>query len=68
MGELTQKEKDDLVLLSHVKGATLDGQPATVMGRLNRFATVGQINGNLTVKYSWQAVKRRMNKDRVFTA
>jgi len=35
---ISQKEKDDLVLLSYVRGCTLDGEVAHVVGRLLDFA------------------------------
>lgn len=66
--KITQKEKDDLVLLSHINGATLDSIPAYVMGRFNPFATIGQVGSALMVKYSWAATKRIMNNGGAFTS
>ena len=65
---ISQKEKDDLVLLSHVLGATLDGEPARIVGRLNPFATVAQVKGPLALEWSWEAVKRIMDNDRKFSS
>jgi len=65
---ITQKEKDDLVLLSHIYGATLNGRPAKIVGRLNHFASVVQGPDGLRVEYSWNAVARIMTKDRAFKA
>ena len=64
---ITQNEKDALVILSNIKGTTLNGKPANVSGRLNDFATVAEIKGPLAVAFSWQAVKRIMQRDGVFT-
>lgn len=66
MEVITQKEKDNLLLLSHFKGCWLNGVPAFIKGRLNRFATVYQHDTLLKATYSWQTTKRIMNKDRRF--
>jgi len=65
--QLNQKEKDDLVLSSHIKGCTLDGKPALIGGRLNKFATVGHIDGLLAVEWSWETAQRIMNNDQKFS-
>ena len=41
---------------------TLDGRPARVLGRLQRFATVATIPGGAAVEFSWAAVGRIMGK------
>lgn len=64
---MRQKEKDNLVLLSHIRGCTLDMEPAAICGRLNRFATVAQLKGQLTAEFSWEATKRIMNKNQKFS-
>ena len=68
MKDLTQKQKDDLVLTSYMIGCTLNGQPAKVIGRLMQFPMVVERDGPLAVEYSWQAVARVMAKDRAFRA
>jgi hypothetical protein len=65
---ISQKEKDDLVLLSYVKGCSLDDKPAKVVGRLNRFPIVAQIDGPLEAEFSWGAVKRTLDKDGKFSS
>lgn len=40
---------------------TLNGRPAKVTGRLNRFATVAYMNGDMaSVEFSWPAVETVM--------
>ena len=65
---MNEKERTDMVLLSHIKGCTLDGKPALIYGRLNRFAIVAQVGGPLDVEFSWKAVKRIMDKDQRFSS
>jgi len=65
--KLDQKEKDDLVLLSYINGCTLDGKPACIGGRLNPFASVGHIDGPLTVEWAWETAKRIMDNDGKFS-
>lgn len=65
---ISQKEKDDLVLLSYVRGCTLDGKSAHVVGRLLDFAIVAQLDGPLNVEFSWEAVQRILNKDGKFSS
>lgn len=50
--------------LTQESGLTLDGQPATVGGYRNRYATV-QSRGN-RVEFSWPTVKRIINTHRRF--
>lgn len=35
---------------------SLNGEPAVIIGRLNPFATVRQINGTLSAEFSWPTV------------
>jgi len=63
---MKQEMKDDLVLLSNIEGCSLDGKPAKVCGRLNRFATVAQIDGPLALEWAWETVKRIMDTHRRF--
>jgi len=65
---ITQKDKDDMVLLSYTKGVTLNSKPAAIGGRLNRFATVAEFGGPLSVEVSWPCVIRVMAKNRAFNA
>ena len=44
----------------------LDNKPAKVCGRLNDFATIGQLNSALSVEYSWSTVDRIMQKTKQF--
>ena len=60
--KITQKDKDSACLFSSVFGVRLDGKPATIKGRLNKFATVAQIESALSCEFSWPAVKRILNK------
>ncbi len=39
---------------------TLDGKPAIVCGRLNRFATIATLDGALSVEFCWETVNRVM--------
>ena len=39
---------------------TLNGKPARIVGRKVTYPKVVEINGQLTVEFSWQAVKRIM--------
>jgi hypothetical protein len=64
---ISQKMKDDMVLFGYVNGVFLDGKPAGIYGRLNRFATVAEIDGPLAVEFSWQAVKRIVDNDQKFS-
>lgn len=42
---------------------------AKVMGRLNRFATIGPFNPDIpTVEYAWETVQRIMQSTKVFNA
>jgi hypothetical protein len=34
---------------------TLDGKPATICGRLERFATVATLDGSASAEFSWHA-------------
>jgi len=64
---ISQKEQK-LILLDHaLKGCTLNGKPAKICGFKNQFATVAQIDGPLAIEFSWEAVKRIMNKDGKFS-
>ena len=65
---MNEEERADMMLLSHIKGCFLDGKPALIYGRLNRFATVAQVGGPLEAEFSWRAVKRIMDKDRRFSS
>jgi hypothetical protein len=65
---MDQKEKDDLVLLSYIKGCTLDDKPAKIVGRLRRFPIVAQIDEPLEAEFSWEAVKRILDKDGKFSS
>lgn len=50
------------------KNITLNGKPAKIMGHRNRFATVAQLDGPLACEFSWQAVKRILDRGGVFKA
>lgn len=68
MKPLNTKEKQELVERSRIENVTLDETPAIVCGAANRFATVAQLDGPLEVMFSWQAVKRILNKDGKFSS
>jgi hypothetical protein len=64
---ITLQERANLVLLSHIKGCTLDGFPAIVCGQCNNFAMVSRWDGiGGGVSFSWEAVKRIMEENREF--
>jgi len=44
----------------------LDGEPAKIVGFLEKFPTVAQLNGPKSFQWSWAAVNRIMSKDRQF--
>lgn len=44
----------------------LDGQPAKVVGWMLDFPSVVQLNGPLSLQWSWAAVNRIMSGDRHF--
>lgn len=45
----------------------LDGAPARIVGRLNRFATVAPDNPDVpAIDYSWHTVNRVMERGRYF--
>lgn len=44
--------------------ATLNGKPARITGRLLDYAVIGQIdNPDIKVEFSWDAVRRIMERD-----
>jgi hypothetical protein len=48
---------------------TLDGKPATICGRRNRFATVATLPTGPTYDYAWQTVAHVMTtKEGAFTS
>ena len=68
---LTQAERDDLVYSANTSPKTLDGRPAMICGRLERFATVwafGDKPGQtIQVEFAWETVKYIVdNKNGVF--
>lgn len=65
---ITQKEKNDLLLLSNIRGCWLNGIPAVIRGKLNKFATIYQYDTGLSVEFSWQATRRIMHKNRCFVS
>ena len=48
------------------KQCTLDGAPASILGRMNRFATIASLNSALRAEYAWETVARVMAKDGAF--
>lgn len=62
------EDKRESVKLSRRVNTTLDGEPAVVCGASNRWATVAQINGPLELEFSWEAVKRILDKDGKFSS
>lgn len=52
--KLTTEQKRDLCQRQFF----LNGMPAKVCGALNQFATVRQLNGPLSVEFSWAAIAR----------
>ena len=55
----SNKEKEKWVNAS----VTLNGKPAKIVGKKITFPKVVEINGPLSVEFSWQAVKRIMTKN-----
>ncbi len=45
---------------------TLDGVPATIMGRLNDFGTVAALPHGARFEYAWPTIARIMQRDRSF--
>ena len=66
MDIITQKERDNLLVLSEIKGCYLDGERARIKGRLDPYAKICQMDGLLEVEFSWNAAKRIMNSSRCF--
>lgn len=59
--------KKALVALSSEVGCTLDGEPASVSGFLNDFASVMRRDGRGgTVTFSWPTVDRILHSHRAF--
>jgi hypothetical protein len=48
------------------KGVTLDGQPATVCGSRNDFATVRAIRTGIHFEWAWETVARIVARDGAF--
>lgn len=47
---------------------TLDGKPATIIGRQNDFATVATTDGKMRFEWAWATVERIMSKGGRFTS
>ena len=62
--KLNQYEKDSLM----GQDCFLDGKPARIYGRLNKFPTVAQIDGPLALEWSWETAKRIMDNDGKFSS
>ena len=62
--QLNQTEKDALVGIDCI----LDGEMARIYGRLNKFATVAQIDGPLALEWSWETVKKIIDNDGKFSS
>jgi hypothetical protein len=63
---MEQKIKDEMVLLSHIKGCFLNDKPATVGWRLLNYPKVATLDGTSAIEFSWEAVRRIMNNDGKF--
>ena len=62
--KLNQIEKDSLMGIDCI----LDGERARIYGRLNKFATVAQVDGPLALEWSWETVKKIMDNDGKFSS
>ena len=62
--QLNQTEKDDLVGMDCI----LDGERARIYGRLNKFATVAQVDGPLALEWSWETAKKIIDNDGKFSS
>ena len=68
MERITQKMKDEIMETAKIRGCTLDGKPAKVIGRRLDFAVVAMIDRLHGVEYSWPAVKRILDNDGKFSS
>ena len=64
MGKLKRKHSNqDIANYWAGEPCTLDGVPAKVIGRLNKFATIATYDTNSACEFSWFAVKRVMENE-----
>lgn len=60
-------EKPNLIADKYTgKNCKLDGKPAKITGRLLKFAIVSQLPDGLSAEFSWDAVKRIMERNAQF--
>ena len=62
--ELSQTEKHELVGIDCI----LDGEMARIYGRLNKVATVTQVDGPLALEWSWETAKKIIDNDGKFSS
>ena len=60
---MTRDEKDDLFYMANgFVNMTLNGEPARIYGRKLDFPIVSQISGPFHGEFSWEAIKRIIDK------